>query len=52
MFMNNFEFTINDVKRDKNGNFFIISFSTMDKYLLLVNVYGPNRDTACFLSRS
>ena len=26
MFMNNFEFNINDVKRDRNGNFIFVSF--------------------------
>ena len=48
MFMNNFEFKINEVKRDKNGNFIIISFSTMHTDFHLVNVYGPNRDTPAF----
>ena len=31
MFMNNFEIKVNDVKRDENGNFIIISLSTMGK---------------------
>ena len=48
MFMNNFEFKINDVKRDRNGNFIFISFSMKDTEILLVNVYGPNRDTPAF----
>ena len=48
MFMNNFEFKINDVKRDRNGNFIFISFSMKDTDILLVNVYGPNRDTPAF----
>ena len=49
MFMNNFEFKINDVMRDRNGNFIFISFSMKDTDILLVNVYGPNRDTPAFL---
>ena len=48
MFMNNFEFKINDVKRDRNGNFILVSFSMKDKGILLVNVYGPNLDTPAF----
>ena len=46
--MNNFEFKINDVKWNRNGNFILISFSVKDKDFLLVNVYGPNRDTPAF----
>ena len=48
MFMNNFEFKISDVKRDRNGNFILISFSMKDKDIFIVNVYGPNRDTPAF----
>ena len=48
MFMNNFEFKINHVKRDRNGNFILISFSMKDKDILLVSVYGPNWDTPAF----
>ena len=48
MFSNNFEFKIKDVNRDENGNFIIISLSSMDKDLLLVNVYGPNKDDPNF----
>ena len=48
MFMKKFEFKINDVKRDRNGNFILISFSMKDTDILLVNVYGPNRDTPAF----
>ena len=48
LFNNNFEFRINDIKRDINGNFIIISFSTMDKEILLVNLYGPNKDEPDF----
>ena len=44
-----FEFKINDVKRDRNGNFLLVSFSMKDKDVLLVNVYGgSNRDTPDF----
>ena len=43
MFMNNFEFKVNDVKRDKSANYIIISLSAMGKDLIFVNVYGPNR---------
>ena len=48
MFMNNFEFKINNVKWNRNGNFILVSFSMNDKDILLVNVYGLNRDTPAF----
>ena len=48
MFMNNFDFKINDVKQDRNGNVILVSFSMKDKDILLVNVYGPYRDTPLF----
>ena len=50
LFNNNFEFKIRSVKKDQNGNYIIISFSAMEKDLLLVNVYGPNRDSPQFYS--
>ena len=48
MFLNNFELKINDVKRDRNGNFILVSISMKDKDILLVNVYESNRDTPAF----
>lgn len=48
LFSNNFEFKIKSVHRDKNGNFMIINFSSFEKDLLLVNVYGPNKDDPAF----
>ena len=49
MFNNNFEFKIKVVKRDENRNFIIIiSPSIMDKALILVNVYDPNKDNPTF----
>ena len=48
LFNNNFEFKLREVERDENGNSIIISLSAMDKELLLVNVYGPNKDNPAF----
>ena len=48
---NNFEFKVNKVQCDENGNYIIMSISTMDKDLLLVNVYGPNRDNPNFYEK-
>ena len=48
MFSNNFEFKVQNVTRDKNGNFIVISFTAMEEEFLLVNVYGPNRDSPIF----
>ena len=44
MFINNFEFKINDVKRDRNGNFVHGSFSIKNNDILLVSVYLPKRN--------
>lgn len=44
LFNNNFEFKVNNVQRDPDGNFNVI-LHTKDKELLLVNMYGPNRDS-------
>ena len=42
LFNNNFEFKVHKVYKDAGGNLMFISLTTMDKDLLLVNVYGPN----------
>ena len=51
LFRNNFEFKVNNVERDADGNYIIISLSTMEKELLLVNIYGPNRDNPSFYEK-
>lgn len=48
LFNNNFEFKINKVERDVNGNFIVISLKTMDREIILVSIYGPNRDNPKF----
>ena len=48
VFNNNFEFKINSTEKDDSGIFLIISFSSMDKDFILVNVYGPNKDDPLF----
>ena len=48
LFNNSFEFKVREVQRDENGNFIIISLSAMDKELLLVNIYGQNKDNPAF----
>ena len=51
LFNNNFEFKVQKVHKDAGGNFTFISLTTMDKDLLLVNVYGPNRDSPEFYDK-
>ena len=48
LFNNNFEFKVKHVERDTNGNYIIILFTAMEKDILLVNLYGPNRDNPEF----
>ena len=45
---NNFEFKVRAVQRDENGNFIIILLFAMNKELLLVNIYDPNKDNPAF----
>ena len=49
LFKNNFEFKVNKVQRDPDRNYSVISLHAMNKELLLVNVYGLNRDSPDFL---
>ena len=50
LFNNNFEFEVKKVYKDLGGNFIFVSIRAMDKDLLLVNLYGPNRDDPGFYS--
>ena len=45
---NNFEFKVKKVYKDEGGNFLFVLLETMDMSLLLVSVYGPNRDSPDF----
>ena len=48
LFNNNFEYKIKKVYKDPEGNYIFASFTTMGKDILLINVYGPNRDNPEF----
>ena len=48
LFNNNFEFKVREVQRDENRNFIIILLFAMNKELLLVNIYCPNKDNPAF----
>ena len=53
LFNNNFdEFKVIEVQTDENGNFMIISLFAMDKELLLVNIYGPQKRQPSLLPES
>ena len=41
---NNFDFKIKNVTRDPQGNYIILTLKTMEKEIVFINVYGPNRD--------
>ena len=45
---NNFEFKMNRIKRDREGNKIILDITIMGKRITLINIYGPNRDTPAF----
>ena len=50
-FKNNFDFKINQVKKDDNGTLFGLDLNTEDKRITLINIYGPNVDTPCFYNK-
>ena len=45
---NNFEFKINDILSDNEGNLLILNCNIGDKNITLINIYGPNRDNPTF----
>ena len=48
MLNNNFDFKLKKTIKDDQGNFIIVVLHTSGKDIVLVNMYGPNRDNALF----
>jgi exonuclease III len=48
LFNNNFDFKITKKITDKDGNFLIVKIKTSSQDIVLINVYGPNRDNPTF----
>ena len=48
LFNNNFEFKVKGVHRDGSGNYLMVHINTMKLDILLINLYGPNRDDPHF----
>ena len=48
LFNNNFDFKVTNIIKGSCGNFLIFTIKTMNKELVLVNVYGPNSDDPQF----
>ena len=44
LFNNNFEFKVQNVERDNNGNRLILTIEIEGKLFTLINIYGPNKD--------
>ena len=51
LFNNNFEFKVNGVIKDVNGNYLIVNIKTPEKEFTLINIYGPNRDSPDFYAK-
>lgn len=47
---NNFEYKLNEVKKDDNGNKLILDITIENKRMKLINIYGPNRDSPLFFT--
>ena len=48
LFNNTFDFKVKSVISDAQGNYIILTITTMDRDLTVVNIYGPNRDDPNF----
>ena len=48
LFNSNFEFKVKGIYRDGGENYLTIDINTMKIDILLVNIYGPNRDDRNF----
>ena len=49
LFNNNFEYNVNNMHTDSDGNLLVLEISVFRKYdLLLINIYGPNKDCPDF----
>ena len=47
---NNFEYKVERVETNPNGNFIILDIKMQDKRFTLVNIYGPNEDKPQFFN--
>ena len=45
---NNFEFKVEGIKTDKNGNYILLDIIIQGIRITLVNIYGPNEDNPNF----
>ena len=50
LFNNTFDFKIKKTELDREGNFAIAHIETMEKFITITNIYGPNRDFPNFYS--
>ena len=50
LFNNNFEFKVKKILKDKSGNYIIMLVEIQGENVLLVNIYGPNKDDPEFYS--
>ena len=48
---NTFDFKVNFIDFDPEGNFVILKLATMERTITLINIYGPNRDNPDFYSK-
>ena len=48
---NNFEYKLNKIKRDSDGNLIILDIHLAGKNITLINLYGPNRDNPNFYAK-
>ena len=52
LFNNGFEYKVIKSKCDEHGNFTIVEIRIGDKFITLINIYGPNKDTPLFYKKT
>ena len=50
LFQNNFEYSINNIIRDKSGRYIVMDITVEHYHLSIVNLYGPNSDSPLFFT--
>ena len=50
LFQNNFEYSVNNIIRDKSGRYIVMDITVEHYHLSIVNLYGPNSDSPLFFT--
>ncbi|KAJ8043548.1 LINE-1 retrotransposable element ORF2 protein [Holothuria leucospilota] len=51
LFSNNFDYEVEKIVKDNEGNYIVLSLKTYDCKLTLISLYGPNNDNPSFYQK-